>query len=479
MNLIKWIVLGACIYLGLTKIGLAVPLQTWTDWSTNQPYVSKQVPPNALVARCKDDDTYCVVEIDQATGELPVALSGTSISIDFSGPTGDPVPADAGFVGGVDGSGDLRGLSVDTDGRLQIDATTDNDFAGTPGSAVPADAGFMGGTDGTNLRGLKTDSGGELQVDVLSSALPSGAATAANQSTEIGHLSQIEAAVEGTLAVSAASLPLPAGAATEAKQPALGTAGTASSDVITVQGIASMTPLSVSQSGAWSVTASATDLDIRALDDAVDYVRIGDGTDRVDVTAAGELEVSLTTALPAGNNNVGDVDVATIAAGNNNIGDVDVASIAAGNNNIGDVDVASIAAGNNNIGDVDVTNFPATVSTNAGASDASTLRVTQASRSYADSARLVYSSTNVTTGAWVELDSSTAGDFNCLTIFDSSGQTLELGVGAAAAESRVMIIPPGGHDGCIPLRIASGSRLSLKAISGTASSGEINITGLN
>lgn len=43
--------------------------------------------------------------------------------------------------------------------------------------------------------------------------------------------------------VSAASLPLPSGAATAAKQPALGTAGTPSADVITVQGAASGTAL--------------------------------------------------------------------------------------------------------------------------------------------------------------------------------------------------------------------------------------------
>lgn len=36
---------------------------------------------------------------------------------------------------------------------------------------------------------------------------------------------------------------------------------------------------------------------------------------------------AITNALPAGNNNIGDVDVASIAAGNNNIGDVDVASM--------------------------------------------------------------------------------------------------------------------------------------------------------
>lgn len=52
-----------------------------------------------------------------------------------------------------------------------------------------------------------------------------------------------------TQPVSAAALPLPSGAATEAKQPALGEAGTASTDVITVQGIAAMTALKVDGSG--------------------------------------------------------------------------------------------------------------------------------------------------------------------------------------------------------------------------------------
>lgn len=48
-----------------------------------------------------------------------------------------------------------------------------------------------------------------------------------------------------TQPVSAASLPLPSGASTAAKQPAIGTAGTASTDVLTVQGVASMTPILV------------------------------------------------------------------------------------------------------------------------------------------------------------------------------------------------------------------------------------------
>ncbi len=53
-----------------------------------------------------------------------------------------------------------------------------------------------------------------------------------------------------TQPVSAASLPLPALAATSTKQPALGTAGTPSADVLSVQGVTSMTALKVDGSGA-------------------------------------------------------------------------------------------------------------------------------------------------------------------------------------------------------------------------------------
>jgi len=51
---------------------------------------------------------------------------------------------------------------------------------------------------------------------------------------------------QATQPISAASLPLPTGASTSAKQPALGTAGSASADVLTVQGIAGGTAQPVS-----------------------------------------------------------------------------------------------------------------------------------------------------------------------------------------------------------------------------------------
>jgi hypothetical protein len=100
-------------------------------------------------------------------------------------------------------------------------------------------------------------------------------------------------------------------------------------------------------------------------------------------------------------------------------------------------------------------------------------------RAYADSAHLAYSGTNVTSGAWVQLIAATAADINELMLDDSSGRALELGVGAAGFEARALIIPPGGFNAPLHLRIASGSRISLRAISTTASAGDIYLTGLN
>lgn len=82
-----------------------------------------------------------------------------------------------------------------------------------------------------------------------------------------------------------------------------------------------------------------------------------------------------------------------------------------------------------------------------------------------------YSTTNVTTGAWVQLISSVTANIDEIQIFDSSGQTLELGIGAAASETRLFLISPGGTT--VQARIASGSRVSIRAVSGTASSGAL------
>lgn len=152
-------------------------------------------------------------------------------------------------VGYTEGSG--RAIATDEVGGVDyqlvklVNATADS----TTRTGVAADPLVVG------------DGGGSLTVDAASLPLPTGAATAAKQpaigtagsaSTDVltvqGAASMTALTVGdggGSLTVDASSLPLPTGASTAAKQPALGTAGSASSDVLTVQGVASMTALTV------------------------------------------------------------------------------------------------------------------------------------------------------------------------------------------------------------------------------------------
>lgn len=90
-------------------------------------------------------------------------------------------------------------------------------------------------------------------------------------------------------------------------------------------------------------------------------------------------------------------------------------------------------------------------------------------------ARNDYTTTNVTTAAYVQLVASTSDVINQLYIFDSSGQTLFLAVGAAASEVNKAYIVPGGN-GILNLTIPAGSRISIKAVSATASAGELSIS---
>jgi len=84
---------------------------------------------------------------------------------------------------------------------------------------------------------------------------------------------------QATQPISAAALPLPSGASTAAKQPALGTAGSASADVITVQGISSGAPLASSQFIGGSVVSTSNPLPILVSSGGASAVVYGPGAD--------------------------------------------------------------------------------------------------------------------------------------------------------------------------------------------------------
>lgn len=77
-----------------------------------------------MIMRGAGTDAYYVLEVDPATGQIPVSAT-VNVTIDYSGPTGDPVPGEAAYVGGIDSNGDLQGLSVTDTGLLNINATKD------------------------------------------------------------------------------------------------------------------------------------------------------------------------------------------------------------------------------------------------------------------------------------------------------------------------------------------------------------------
>lgn len=89
-----------------------------------------------------------------------------------------------------------------------------------------------------------------------------------------------------------------------------------------------------------------------------------------------------------------------------------------------------------------------------------------------------YSTTNVTTSAYVTLLNSTPIAVSKLQIGDSSGEQLKLAVGLAGQEVDICTVPVNGSL-VVPIYLIAGQRLSIKSISATASNGYNTVTFLN
>lgn len=181
---------------------------------------------------------------------------------------GMPVVAATGATWTVTNSGTF---AVQVSGDALTALQLIDDPVATIGSAVPAKGQAVAGSDGTNARLLKTDSDGHVQVDVLSSALPTGAATEVTLAAVAGYLdTEIAAIVSATSSILAAI-------DTEV--------GAAASSLSLING---------------KVTACDTGA-----------VVISSGT----ITTVSAV-TAITNALPAGDNNIGNVDLVSLPAGN-------------------------------------------------------------------------------------------------------------------------------------------------------------------
>lgn len=230
----------------------------------------------------------------------------------------------------------------------------------------------LSATDNAVLDAIEADtttiagavSGSEMQVDVLtiaagdnnignvdvaSSALPTGASTSAKQDTVIGHLDGVETLL-GTI---------------DADTGNIVTSVQLLDDAVYAEDVAAQ-----AADKGLAVLAVRRDADTSLVGTDNDYAQLqvnANGALKVEVFDGGDshtVDGTVTANLAAGTNNIGDVDIASIAAGDNNIGNVDIASaLPAGTNAIG-----KLAANSGvDIGDVDVTSVvPGTGATNLG-----------------------------------------------------------------------------------------------------------------
>lgn len=116
----------------------------------------------------------------------------------------------------------------------------------------------------------------------------------------------------------------------------------------------------------------------------------------------------------------------------------------------------------------------AAVDYGVGAAATTTVRTVEATQTVQDFAINNNSSTNITTGAYVELIASTSGTARGIEVSDTGGRWYYLATGAAASEVDLLLVPPGGT-AILPVQIASGTRLSIKAIDGTSSTGYVGV----
>lgn len=435
--------------------------------------------------------------------------SSAQVTVTAIGTNGTPIPSSSILIGAEDPSGDLQPLMINASDELLVavsvlplptGAATLAEQQAQTALLTTIDADTDAIATSTASIDTKTPAliAGNVPVDVQVSVLPPDAATEttlalvaadtasiaavdfATETTLVGVASgvsnisaQLPAALgqlamaaslsvaiasdQSTLPVSIATVPLPTGAATLAEQQAQ-TALLTTIDA-DVDAIATSTAAIDASTSAIDTSTASIDTKTPALiagnvpvDVQTSVLPTGAATEATLATLATEATVA-TLATEA--------TVATLAT------EATVATLAT------ETTLSSINTKTPALGQAAMAaSVPVVIASNQTAIPVS-LSGTSGS-SLVDSVRNDYTSTSVTTGAWVQLIASTSGDVSSIFIFDSSGQTLELGVGAAASEVRVSIIVPGGN-GQVPLAIASGSRVAVRAISATASVGELDI----
>jgi hypothetical protein len=213
----------------------------------------------------------------------PVKICGNDNNAVPSASDHSLIVASQGYVSSLSASGgNPLGTGIqDQAGRniFLVGTNTGHVISEGAGTAGTASGGVLSVQGVASMTALKVDGSAVTQpVSASSLPLPSGAATESTLSTLN---SKVTAVNTGAVVVSSSALP--SGAATAVKQPALGTAGSSSTDVISVQGIASGTAMLIGHVDTAPATQNIT------------------AADAVSATATGQNSQSIITGTPTAN----------------------------------------------------------------------------------------------------------------------------------------------------------------------------------
>lgn len=360
---------------------------------------------------------------EEANDDLRVNITGGSITVTEAAisPEGGPLPAELKIAGGYDGSV-VRVLSTDSSGHLNVVGSIATIQGTSPwvtsGSVAVVNNVTVVQPTGTNLH----------------TVIDSGTVTA-NQGTSPWVVSGSVASIQsGTWNINniSGTVSLPTGAATEASLTKLtlsqgsttsGEAGPLVQGAVTTAAptytTAQTSPLSLTTSGALRTDSSGSTQPISGT------VTANQGTSPW-VTSGSVAVVNAVAVTQSGNWSTRTQD------------------------------------GSGNA----ITSF--LVNSNRG------LNSSDLGYTHSEFVRNDYTATSVSTIAYVQLISSTANEYQELEVFDSSGQTLKIAFGGAGVEVDQFIVFPGGN-GRIKKNVVQGTRISIKALSGIANLGEIDL----
>lgn len=97
-----------------------------------------------------------------------------------------------------------------------------------------------------------------------------------------------------------------------------------------------------------------------------------------------------------------------------------------------------------------------------------------------NSVQLNYADTPVDDVDYTELIAATTENSTGFELFDGGGYPMQLAIGAAGAEIPLILVPPGGFDDIVPIKIPQGSRISIKCAQAgvTVTAGQLILTTL-